>query len=532
MASSPDAAAAAAPDASDKLDPHVWRVAIAVILGAFMSILDMTIVNVGLEQIGRDLHATGFDQIQWIMTGYMLAVAAVIPVTGWASDRLGGKRLFLVSLVLFTVSSALCAAAWNMESLVLFRVLQGVAGGALMPAGQILLVRAAGPHRMGRVMSVIGVPILMAPVFGPVIGGVILKYLPWEWIFLVNVPIGILGFFIALRLLPTDDGHSRADRELDWGGLALMSVGLPLVVYGLANIAGYGIDAARSWLPIVAGIALTAWFVAHALHRREEPLLDVRLFRRPAYSYAAITSFSLGAFLFGSIILLPLYYQVVRTEDVLTTGLLLAPQGLGAGLGMALSGRIVDRIGGGIVTMVGIAILTIGTFPFTQLDGGTSYWYVSIAMFVRGIGFGCTMMPSMAAAYATLKPQEVQHATPQLNVIQRVGGAVGAALLTTILQARLDDATHGHGAQVGGEGSARVGDLPASVADALGHAFGDTFWWVLGGSVLVLVPSFLLARVERRARLERAAAGGQDPSAREVERAEAVAAATTGEAVE
>lgn len=534
-------AAASAP-ASDKLDPQVWRVAIAIVLGAFMSILDMTIVNVGLEQIGQDLGATGFDQIQWIMSGYMLAVAAVIPITGWASDRFGGKRLFMGSLVLFTVSSVLCALAWDLNSLIVFRVLQGAAGGALMPAGQILLVRAAGPHRMGRVMSVIGVPILLAPVLGPVLGGLILKYLAWEWIFLVNVPVGIIGFIVALRLLPADDGYAATGRRLDWGGLALMSTSMPLIVYGLANAAGSGFTATRTWLPVAIGIILASWFVVHALHRKAEPLLDVRLFAKPAYAYAVLTSFSLGAFLFGSIILLPLYFQVVRLDDVLTTGLLLAPQGLGAGLGMAISGRAADRYGGGIVTMIGLTILAIGTWPFTQLDGSSSYWFVETAMFVRGIGFGATMMPSMAAAYATLAPRDIAHATPQLNVMQRLGGAVGAAILATVLQANLNDATNGHAGSVGAEGStASTGatSIPPQLADALGHAFGDTFWWVLGGTVLVLIPAALLARVERDTRRERAAAGAtgtvteqQQRDDRELARADSIAAATTGEPIE
>jgi EmrB/QacA subfamily drug resistance transporter len=453
----------------------------------------------------------------------------VIPVTGWASDRLGGKRLFLVSLVLFTISSVLCALAWNLETLVLFRVLQGVAGGALMPAGQILLVRAAGPHRMGRVMSVIGVPILLAPVFGPVLGGLILKYLDWQWIFLVNLPLGIIGFFVAKRLLPADDRDAVPTRSLDFMGLVLLSIGMPLIVYGLANIAGFGIDATRAWLPIVAGLVLAGWFVAHALRMRSEPLLDVRLFRKPAYAYATLTSFSLGAFLFGSIILLPLYFQVVRFDDVFTTGLLLAPQGLGAAIGMALSGRAADRYGGGVVTMVGLTILAIGTWPFTQLGGETSYWFVEIAMFVRGLGFGSTMMPSMAAAYATLAPKDIAHATPQLNVMQRLGGAVGAALLATILQSNLNDATGGQAARVGEGGASAGAQIPPQMIDALGHAFGDTFWWVLGGTILVLIPAALLARVEHQTRAEKRVVNAAQ---KELRRADAIAAATTGEPME
>lgn len=535
--------AAPTPVDDDRLSPEVWRVAIAMIVGTFMSIIDMTIVNVALQDLGRDLHATGFDDVQWVMTAYMLAVAAVIPVTGWAAERIGGKRLFVASLVLFTVASALCAAAWDLWSLVGFRVVQGLAGGALMPAGQMLLARAAGPNRMGRVMSIIGVPILLAPVLGPVVGGLILQSLPWEWIFLVNVPVGIAGTFIALRLLPADsrDDEHRSSRTLDVGGLVLLVSGLPLVVFGLANVAGHGIGATRAWLPIVAGAALVTWFVRHAWHR-EEPLLDVRLFRSNAYAMASLTTFALGAFLFGSIVLLPLYYQVARGQDVLTTGLLLAPQGIGAAVGIAFAGRLADRFGGGIVTIVGLLVLLLGTLPFTQLDGDTSFWLVSAGMVVRGVGFGSTMMPSMAAAYATLEPRSIAHATPQLNVLQRVGGSVGTAILATILQAQLTDATGGArgGATIGGEGGSNGSALPPQLADAVGGAFGTTFWWVFATTALALVPATLLMRAERRAR-HLAAAGEPAPAGttsaaagsvrlgQDEAEAEAMAAATTGE---
>lgn len=506
MSSASPAPSAHVPAHDEPLDPMVWRVAIAIIIGAFMSIIDMTIVNVALRELGQDLGATGFDQVQWVMTAYMLAVAAVIPITGWASERIGGRRLFLISLVMFTVASGLCAMAWDLWSLVGFRVLQGLAGGVLMPAGQILLARAAGPHRMGRVMAVVGIPILLAPVLGPVIGGLILDSLAWEWIFLVNIPVGIVGLIIAMRLLPTETAADSAardhERKLDTLGLVLLSTGLPLIVYGLANVAGLGMQDARTWLPIASGLVLVAWFARHAWFH-ENPLLDVRLYRNRAFSLASITTFSLGAFLFGSIVLLPLYYQVARGEDVLTTGLLMAPQGIGAALGIALTGRLADRIGGGAVTVMGIIVLLIGTIPFTMLDGNTPYWLLTAAMLVRGFGFGATMMPTMAAAYATLDPKDIPHATPQLNVLQRVGGSVGTALLATILQAQIMDVTGGK-ANIG-EGSAELDAAPQSVIDAIGGAFGTTFWWVMASTAVALVPATLLMREERRVRRARSA---------------------------
>src|SRR5213082_1431702 len=185
----------------NRIDAIVWRISAVVIVGSIMSILDTTIVNVALATLGRDLHAT-VAQIQWVVTGYMLALAAVIPVTGWAARRFGAKRVYLVSLVLFTAGSALCGIATSSTELIVFRVLQGVGGGMIMPIGQLMMAEAAGPQRMGRVMSVVAVPAMLAPILGPMLGGLILDNASWRWIFFVNAPIGVAGFIAALRGLP------------------------------------------------------------------------------------------------------------------------------------------------------------------------------------------------------------------------------------------------------------------------------------------------------------------------------------------
>jgi EmrB/QacA subfamily drug resistance transporter len=489
------------------LDAQVWRVATAVILGAFVSIIDLTIVNVGLQTIGRELGSTSVSDIQWVVTAYMLAVAAVIPLTGWLSTRFGGRRVYIVSLVLFTVSSALCATAWSLGSLVAFRTLQGVAGGAIMPAGQMLLARAAGPQRMGRVMAVIGVPALMAPVLGPVLGGAILEWASWEWIFLVNVPVGAVALVLAFRLLPVDAGDAAERRAraggVDWLGLAAVASGLPLIVYGLADIATNGADPAGVIGPIAAGIVLVAAFVIRSL-RVSNPLVDIRLWKNRAFAAAATTSFFLGAGLFGSIILLPLYYQTVRGESLLVTGLLLAPQGLGAAAGITVSGRLTDRIGGGIVTLVGLSITAVTTIPFGLIAADTPYWWLSLALFARGIGFGWSMMPAMAAAYAALTRDDVEHATPQLNVLQRVGGSVGTAVLATVLQRGIEDALPA-GALSGRAPEAGAAPPPA-IAEALAGAYGDAFWWAIAIAALSIVPAFVLMRAERARRRGHAAA--------------------------
>ena len=269
----------------------------------------------------------------------------MIPITGWAARRFGAKQVYLVSLVLFTAGSALCGLATSTNELIFFRVLQGAGGGMILPIGQLLMAEAAGPKRMGRVMSIVAVPMMLAPIFGPTIGGLILENASWRWIFYVNVPIGVIGVIAALRMLPWVKPQPTG--ALDVRGFALMATGLPLLTYGLAEIGSTGtVTSIKVVLPILLGLGLIALFAIHAL-RVPRPLLNLRLYARPTFSSASIAMFCLGAALFGGMVLLPLYWQQVRLESVVHTGLLTAPQGIGMALVMPLAGKLTDRYGGG-----------------------------------------------------------------------------------------------------------------------------------------------------------------------------------------
>src|ERR1700748_488202 len=242
---------------SDRIEPYVWKIAGVVILGMTMSILDTTIVNVALDTLGRELHTT-LAQIQWVATGYLLALAAVIPLTGWAARRFGAKRVYLASIGLFTLGSALCGLSESSTSLILFRVLQGIGGGMIMPVAQMIMAEVAGPQRMGRVMGIVVMPAMLAPILGPVVGGLILENLHWSWIFFVNVPIGIVAGILGGRMLPASDLGEAG--KLDWLGLVLLATSMPLIVYGLSEIATKESFTAPTVIwPIVGGIALAGW---------------------------------------------------------------------------------------------------------------------------------------------------------------------------------------------------------------------------------------------------------------------------------
>lgn len=483
--------------ATPGLTPTVKRLAVVTVLGTFMSILDTTIVNVALDTLARDLDAT-LDDVQWVATAYLLALAATIPVTAWASRRVGAKRLYVTSIVFFTAGSALCALAWNVESLVMFRVLQGIGGGMIMPVGQTIMARTAGPQNMGRVMAITGVPILLAPVLGPVVGGVLIEQLAWQWIFLVNVPIGVVAVVLCRTMMPAQPKEEAG--RLDVAGLALLATGLPLAIFGLTEWGTRGalLDAVVL-LPLLGGLALTGLFVGHAL-RVPAPLLDLRLFADKGFATAAGTTFAMGVVLFGALLILPLYYQQVRGEDAITTGLLLAPQGIGAAMIMPLTGRLTDRHGGGPVALIGVAIIAVTLVPFVFINESTPYWLLAFSLVVRGVGLGAALMPAFSAAYARLRPDQIGDASPQLIVLQRVGGAVGTSVLTVVLTRELD----------GAQGLA-----------AASGAFGTTFAWALGACLLGMVPAVLLWRAEREIRA--AAAEEGPPAPGHAEQLEAVA---------
>ncbi len=485
--------------ASDRIEPYVWKISAVVILGSIMSILDTTIVNVALDTLAKELNAT-ITQIQWVVTGYMLALAAVIPVSGWAARRVGAKRVYIVSLILFTIGSAACGLAQTSTELILFRVLQGMGGGMILPVGQLMMAEAAGPKRMGRVMSLVAVPAMLAPIFGPTLGGLIIDYTSWRWIFEVNVPIGIVAVIAAVKILPAAK-PAPTDR-LDFLGLGLMASGLVLLTYGLAEIGQLGtFDSGHVLIPGLAGIALIGLFIVHAL-RIEHPLLDLHLYRRTTFASASFTMFCLGAALFGAMILMPLYWQEIRGYSVVDTGLLTAPQGIGMALVMPLSGKLADRFGGGPIALFGVCLTTLASIPFALITATTPDATLIVAMIVRGMGIGFAFLPAMTAAFAALQRSELSHATPQLNVLQRVGGSIGVAMLAVVLEQSL---------------------VGAHTLEQKASAFGTAFTWSAGLTALAIVPCVILLLAERAARAAKPTHTPFDPGEVSEALAEAVA---------
>jgi len=490
---------------SGGLDRGTVVVAGVATLGLIMAVLDTTIVNVALDTLSRDLDES-LGTIQWVSTGYLLSLAAVIPISGWVTERFGSKRTWIASIALFAVGSALCAFATSAEELIAFRVLQGLGGGMLLPVGFTLIAQSAGPQRVGRALGLVGIPILLGPIFGPIIGGLIVDNAAWQWIFVVNVPIAVLAIAAAARVLQPDAGRADAG-ALDWVGAALLCPGLVGIVFGLSEteIQG-GITDPGAFGPIVAGLALVGLFTWHSL-RVPRPLIDLRLFRSRGFRAAAITTFLLGAALFGTLLVLPLYYQVDRGQSALDAGLLLAPQGIGAALMLPISGRLTDRLGGGPVVLAGCSAVALGTLPLVFVSDHTPYALIGGVLLVRGMGLGASVQPTIAAAYAVLDTLQVPRATAALNTLRQIGGSIGTALLAVVLQHEAAAALPSSGGGGGVLGPVPAGER-AQISEPLATAFGDTFMWAFVLALLTIIPAIALLRAERASRVRTASDAG------------------------
>lgn len=473
--------------ATDRLDRRARTIALTLMIGGIMAVLDVTITNVAIGRLSQSMDAS-LSTIQWVATGYTLALATVIPVASWAIARFGARRTYLAALGTFVAGSLLTGLAWNVESLIAFRVLQGLGGGLLNPVSMTIVLRAAHPSQRGRIMSILGIPILIAPVLGPTVGGWLVDEASWRWIFFLNVPLGIVALLLAGRVLDRDDGTERP--ALDLPGLLMLSPGLAAVVYGLSRAGEHGTVAASDVVvPVAAGAALVAAFVRRALSR-PSPLLELRILRLRPMASGVSTMALFAAAYFGSMFLVPLYYQVVRGESAAASGALGIPQAIATGVALQVASRLVDRVSPGRVVGVGIALATIGYASFAAAVGAeTPYWVLILALTVGGLGVGGTMMPTMTTATRHLDSADLPAGTTLLNIGSQVavsfGTAAASVLLGTALESRVPGAIR--------TGVGDVYGLGADARRAIAAPMADAFQSTLTLTVALMVAAFAVA---------------------------------------
>ena len=439
------ASAADAQREAEQPSPHLWRISSVAVVGVFLTQMDATVVNVSLSSLALELHTT-LSSIQWVTSGYALALALTLPLNGWLVDRMGAKALYLWCFAAFTLSSALCGLAWSASSLIGFRILQGMSGGLLAPMAQLIMVRAAG-HKMARVFGFAAMPILLAPLLGPVIAGALLRFASWRWLFLVNLPFGVLALALAALFLP-HDRHERRPRDLDLFGLVLLSPGVVLFLYGSERTSD------RTGLTALALSALLlVVFLWWAARRKADAIIDLQLFKDDFFSAAVGTLFlSLGISYAGQL-LVPVFLMRAGGLSPSGAGLLLAAQGLGMMCIYPVVGSLVERFGNRNVAAGGALTALAGTLPFIYLAShGLAGTAAAGALFVRGAGLSCIGIPSISAAYASVKRQDLPMATTTLNIVMRMGGPTLTTITATFLGWRL--AAHGSAPAPSGYGDA------------------------------------------------------------------------------
>jgi EmrB/QacA subfamily drug resistance transporter len=450
--------------------PHLWRISSVAIVGTFLSQMDATIVNVSLSSLALELHTT-LSNIQWVTSGYLLALALTLPLSGWLVDRIGAKALYLWCFSTFTLTSGLCGLAWSANSLIGFRVLQGMSGGLLAPMAQLIMVRAAG-EKMARVFGFAAMPILLAPLLGPVIAGALLRFASWRWLFFVNLPFGALALALAALFLPHDQ-HDRRPRKLDLFGLGLLAPGVVLFLYGSEHVP----DMIGATALAVAALLLVIFF-RWAARKKDDAIIDLRLFKDGIFSAAVVTQFLATGISLAGQMLVPVFLTGAGGLSPSAAGQLLAAQGLGMMCIYPFIGSLVERLGNRSVSVGGALTALAGTCPFVFLAShGLAGAPVAAALFVRGMGLSCIGIPSISAAYASVKREDLPMATTTLNIVMRMGGPTLTTICATFLGWRLAAQT----------------TAPAS------SAYGGAFALLCGFHLLLCAAAMRLPRGVRRA---------------------------------
>jgi len=413
-------------------DSHKWWVLGVIVIGSFMSILDSTVVNIALPKL-MSVFSTDVHGAQWVLTSYLLALAIVIPLTGYVDETFGGKRVYMITLALFTTASFLCGFAWSLNVLIFFRVLQGLGGGLIQPLGMSLLLREFRPDERGTALGFYGIPIMLAPAIGPTVGGYLVQFVDWRFIFYINVPIGIFAVIAASRIL--HEAPLRRNQKLDVWGIALASVGSAALLLGIDNGPTDGWGSTWVVLQVIVGVVCLVTFVVVELATKQ-PLLELRLFKTVNFSTAIFVTLIVQIGLFGATFLLPVFLQNLRGLGAMETGMLLIPQAITVALIMPISGRIFDRFGPSVVLVPGIALLTYATYLFASLSLDTSNLQIVEVLMLRGVGMGLAMMPATTAAMNAAPRHLIPRATALANALQRIAGSFGTAIMSTVLTTR------------------------------------------------------------------------------------------------
>jgi EmrB/QacA subfamily drug resistance transporter len=462
---------------------------IAIIAGLFMVVLDSTAMNVALSTLVKDFN-TQLPTLQWVVTGYMLAQAAVIPLAGWLSDRYGAKNIFLISVVLFTIGSLLCATPNSASWLIAFRILQGLGGGFVMPVSMAYVFRLSPPNKVGAVMGMMGIPILFAPAIGPVLSGWLVEFHSWRWIFLINLPVGIFALIIGIMFLPKVARHDVG--KVDWFGVILAPLAFASLSYGV-NQGAESWSSNKTIIGLTVGVIALIAFVISAL-RVKNPLLELRVFRSVDFSIGIVIQWIAQFALFGAIFLLPQFLQQARGYEPFDTGLILFPQALASGLMMPIGGFLYDKIGARWLVVIGLGLVSGAIFQYSHVDMNTTGKDLILPLIMAGGGMGMMMMSLNTHLMSKAPRNLVSRVTSLTNAFQQIVNSLAVATLVTILSAKVSKdvtALKEAAAKAGDAAKADPAVMKQAMLQAGVHGFANTFqimiYIAIGGAVLGLL---------------------------------------------
>jgi len=459
---------------------YKWQVVISVVFGTFMVIMDATVVNVALNTLQSTFNAS-INQVQWIISAYALALGIVTPLSGFLGDRFGLKKVWLISLGLFVIGSGLCALAPSLELLIVFRIIQGLGGGAALPLGTAMLFAAFPPEQRGLALGVFGIPLVLAPALGPVIGGAFVEYLDWRLIFLINIPIGGFGIWLGNQLLREQKGEGK--QRFDLMGTITSVVGFGTLLYGLSSVSQDGWTAPNVLISLSVGLISLLAFGFIEL-TRDDGLVDLRLFKNPVFTMGSIVGWITVVAFFGAEFLLPLYLQVLRGLTPLQTGLLLLPLALTSGLLVPFTGTLYDKIGARPIVATGFVLLVVNTWQLSQIQADTSLWFIGFLLALRGVALACVIQPAQAVALSQVSRPKLPRASSLVNASRQIFQSLGVAVLASILQGSLNNLPK---APAGPPTPQLISAFQGAYLKGLENAYLFTFWVAVFAVVLAFM---------------------------------------------
>jgi MFS transporter, DHA2 family, multidrug resistance protein len=468
---------------------YKWTVMGIIMMGVLMATLDSSIVNVSIPKIMADF-GVNVDDIEWVLTGYMLAFATLMPLTGWLRDRIGYKNIYLGALFLFTLGSVLCGMAWNLPSLIAARVIQAIGGGAMQPTGMAIMTEVFPPKERGSAMGMFGVGIILGPAIGPTLGGYLTDYFGWRSIFLVNLPIGIITIIAAVEFMIKDAPHKLIKKPFDFWGFGFLSVFLVCALLGMSKGQKEGWTSAFILICFTLAVLGFIGFMLVETHI-DYPVVDISLFKIPTYTTASIITVARSIGLFGSIFLIPLFVQQQLGYTALQSGLLMLPSSIFMAFLFPLFGRMADKVGPKWPSIFGIIIVAYSLYMYRTIDLDTSVWGLIWPMMVRSIGMGLLMAPITTAVMNSVPQRKIGFASSMNSIMMQVGASLGIAVFGTLLSNR---AVY-HIAIVGQSTTAGNPIFAATVETLMqrAHGLGYTFSQAMMASRAVLMGSMTKA---------------------------------------